>query len=463
MTHVRQVPGDKSKATRALLLSLVCPHGFVRGVPRSSTTDRVVHFLKTLGASVEITPVPNSEWKQNINVTIRRPERLHAATTLDCGGSATLARLGMGLLAGLNVDATLDGSAMLRRRPMARVADPLNDWFGRDVVTLSDGCLPARVHAGPPPVHNAPQNTIKLRQQFDQKHINGQRPLIIAPSAQVRGALLFAAAAGRFPYPVALDDKGPWRTSTEDLLRELHAEELITDGERRLRSYDGAFFTYSVDVTGDPSAAAYLAALAAAVGDVRLRIQDILWEDPARSGFVRMLNRMGTVAIHGAKHTSQGPRESGLMWIERRNPLVGLGVDGLDDDPIWPWSCIDEVPLLAALCALATTPSLLPKLSELRVKESDRLARTADMLRAFGAEAYEQGDALVIEPAPLHAPRDVIRTDHDHRIAMTALTLAKILNVDVELDDEDCVDESWPAFRDVLNDTATKLRAEKPA
>ena len=162
--------------------------------------------------------------------------------------------------------------------------------------------------------------------------------------------------------------------------------------------------------------------------------------------------------------------DTSLRLLPRSDPLTGIIVAA---DPVPAasltsgpevyadglWMLIDEIPILAALCALASTPSRLCGLAELRVKESDRVARTAELLQAFGAAVVEAGDDLVIEPATLRAPTTTIRTDHDHRIAMTALTLGAILDVEVELDDPDCVDESWPGFASFITDTARRLRA----
>ena len=123
------------------------------------------------------------------------------------------------------------------------------------------------------------------------------------------------------------------------------------------------------------------------------------------------------------------------------------------------WTLIDELPLLATLCALAETPSRLCGLAELRVKESDRVARTAEMLQAFGAAVVEEGDDLVIEPATLRRPLVPIRTDHDHRIAMSALTLGAVIGVDVDVDDDSCVAESWPGFTQEVANVRERLRS----
>ena len=421
---VVNVPGDKSTSTRALLLALLAEGPCtVRNVAPSRTTDHVVGVLRALGASVDVV---------GSTVRVSPPASLADDAVLDCGGSATLARIVLGLLAGAGKNAVVDGSAMLRRRPMERVREPLARYFGRDVVTLDDGHLPARVHKGPPP----PTST---------------EPVTCLDSAQVRSALCFAAFAARLPFPVTYD-----HSETRRSLEHLCAEIEIDLADPRVPAF-------TVTTPGDPSAEAFPLALALALGR-SLAITSPAYPGWDRIGFQLAITKMGA-------RFPLGLLKQERELLARVAPLTGIVVAA---DPVprpsltagphvyaqGLWLLIDEIPILAALCALATTPSRLCGLAELRLKESDRVSRTAEMLQAFGAAVVEEGDDLVIEPATLRQPTTAIRTDHDHRIAMTALTLGHILDVDVELDDEACVDESWRGFGAFIGDAARQLRAQ---
>jgi 3-phosphoshikimate 1-carboxyvinyltransferase len=444
MGHVIvDVPGDKSIATRALLLALFAEgRCSIRGVPHSRTTDRVRAVLRELGATVfDVSPGV---------IDVAPPSTLTSGRELYCGGSATLARILLGLLAGAGVDAVVDGSPRLRARPMARVANPINAWFGRDVVTLDDGHLPATVHRGPPP----PESWTAREE--------------VLPSAQVRSALTFAAIAARRPFPLLPDREGPWRQHLEELCDWLN-----------IAGTDPSVRAFALRVQADPSAAAFPQALAAALPAAWISIAD-LYDGRGRSGFLRALAAMGarvrsSARIGGPDRTLGFALRAADVVVEAGGPLQGIF---LAPGPVPPasltpgpqvlagelWTLIDELPLLAALCALAATPSRLCGLGELRVKESDRVARTAELLQAFGAAVVEEGDDLVIEPAPLHLPVRSIRTDGDHRIAMTALTLGHIVSggaddVVIDLDDEGCVEESWPGFGAFIADVAQRLRS----
>ncbi len=441
------VPGDKSVATRALLLALFADGPCtVRGAPQSRTTERVKDVVRALGGVVDVAV---SDRVGGADITVVPPQRLTDGVTISCGGSATLARIILGVLAGAGVDAVVDGSAMLRARPMDRVARPLNAWFGREVVTLTDGRLPARIHKGPPPTTSTTSTP-------------STSTTSAMPSAQVRSALTYAAIAARVPFPLAVDHEGPWRQHLEELCEALD----IDAAAPRVRAF-------AVDVPGDPSAAAFLQAVAAARAGAWLSIPRV-YGRRGRTGFLRALAAMG-VAVRSSPSIIGGESIDGLfdVVVEGSDPGALRGIvlapGPIPKAALTPgphvlagelWTLIDELPILATVCALATSPSHLAGLGELRVKESDRVARTAEMLQAFGAAVVEAGDDLIIEPAPLRAPVRAIRTDHDHRIAMSALTLGAILGLgahDVELDDEACVDESWPGFRAALAETVSRL------
>ena len=402
------VPGDKSVGIRALLLALLANGpSHLRGLADSHITSTTIAALRTLGADVAVRTRPcRGVVAGAVDVTITPPLTLRAGTTIDCRGSATLARLLLGLLVGKNVEATVVGSEMLSRRPMARVADPLGFFFGRRVVALTNGCLPARIITGD--VHGVGDDVI--------------RP---GDSAQVRSAVMFAAiAAGR---PLTLWSQRPGRRHTEQLLRWLGVAVIDDDddgaGRTRRTSLPAVVAVPAIhlDVPGDLSAAAFLDGLAALRGAAELDIVGLL-DDEERNGFRRALARM---------------REGG--------GLRGIVVhkDAVAD-------LVDEVPILAAVCAAASSPSTLMGLTELRVKESDRLARIVDLLTAFGVSAtINDDDDLHIEPGPWTEPVEPIRTDHDHRLAMTALVMAAHAGVAVTLDDDACVDDSWAGFAGV--------------
>jgi len=451
-TITATVPGDKSLAIRALLLTLLADGPcHLDNVPHGRITAATLEALRVLGAHVTVTPLAPARDVDcgRLAVVVVPPHRLHTGTTIDCGGSATLVRLLMGLLGGRGIDATLVGSTMLSRRPMGRVADPLRALFGRDVIVTTDGHLPAHVVAGDGPLVDA---TI--------------RP---GDSAQVRAAVMLAATAAAIP--VTIWSALPGRRHTEHLLARLGSVVVdddpcpVTGRTRRTRLVPAPIGAFRFTVPADPSAAAFLQALSASLpmsssnssSNPRLRIDNLVI-DAERRGFLDVLTRFGAhvdidvdtiVVAHGLR-TATVTTGPGLLGA------VDVGAREIPD-------LVDEVPILAALCTRGTAPSTLRGLAELRVKESDRLARIVDVLRAFGAGVeFVDDDGLRVVPGPGRIPEAPIVTDHDHRIGMMAAVLGAMKHpvpTDVAVDDPGCVDESWPGFVAQLAAVATQLGA----
>jgi 3-phosphoshikimate 1-carboxyvinyltransferase len=453
---VVHVPGDKSWSIRALLLTLVAEGPcVVRGVPRARITDATLQALRALGAEVDVdgaadAPVDvtvdvdaaavangasatSHTHQSSLTIRVTPPRRLNADVVVDCGGSATLARLLCGLLAGRGVAATIVGSPMLSRRPMRRVADPLAQWWGREVLATTEGRLPAHVRPGPPPPDDV--------------------TLHPGDSAQVRSAMLLAALATQ--RPITLWSKRPGRRHTEQLLRRLGSVVVEDDvgphGRcRRTHLQPAPITAFDLTVPADPSAAAFVQVLAAR-GPRRVSIPGLI-VDVERAGLLEVFRRAGV----GVWLDHVNERDGLCTATVTVGPGHGTTPLPLHVEPELVPDLIDEVPVLAAWCAGASTPSTLGGLAELRVKESDRLARIIELLGAFGISTQLDGDTLQVIPHAPQPPSCVIITDHDHRIGMTAHVLARLGRAPKDalpfaLDDDACIDESWPGFAHALS------------
>ncbi len=447
---VVQVPGDKSWSIRALLLALLAEGPcVVRGVPRARITDATLQALRVLGALVDVDGSDDASAgalaaggsssretspAAGLVVRITPPPQLRDDVVVDCGGSATLARLLCGLLAGRGVAATIVGSPMLSRRPMRRVADPLAQWWGREVLATTGGRLPVRVQPGPPPPHD-------------------DVTLHPGDSAQVRSAMLLAALATK--RPVTLWSERPGRRHTEQLLRRLGSVVVEDDvgplGRcRRTHLQPAPITAFDLTVPADPSAAACVQVLAAR-GPRRVSIPGLI-VDVERAGLLEVFRRAGV----GVWLDHVNERDGLCTATVTVGPGHGTTPLPLHVEPELVPDLIDEVPVLAAWCAGASTPSTLGGLAELRVKESDRLARIVELLGAFGISTQLDGDTLQVIPHAPQPPSCVIITDHDHRIGMTAHVLARLGRAPKDalpfaLDDDACIDESWPGFAHALS------------
>lgn len=414
------VPGDKSIAHRFLILStLAAGTSILRGIPASLDVTSTMSCLQALGATFETDD--GGAIRATGPVRWASPER-----PLDCGNSGTTARLLMGLLAGLGLEAQLAGDASLSRRPMDRVVYPLQ-------------ALGVRIrYAG---------ESDRLPVVVEGRASGGLRSLRYRPrvsSAQVRGALLLAGIAGRTDIEI-LDRLQP-RDHTERILRSMGAPVTseLTDSGERVRfpgsGWDGALRPLEASVPGDLSAAAFLM-VAALLARRDLTIRNV-GLNPTRAGFLRVLHQMGAglSLVPTGEHGGE-PVGDITVHASRLNPL------SVDEDEV-P-QLIDEIPALAVLASRVEGVSVIRGASELRVKESDRLSLLAANFTRFGVRCEESPDGLRVHgsSAPLSG---VARTEGDHRIAMAFGVLGSSPGCDISVDDPRCVEVSFPDFWEQL-------------
>ncbi len=408
-----RVPGDKSISHRALILAALA-----RGESRISRildSDDVRHtasVLRALGAEV---PSLSDDF-----VVAGKPARelRESTASLDCGNSGTTTRLLAGVVAGAGLRATFVGDASLSRRPMRRVAEPLCA-MGARVELAPHGGLPMSVSGVGGPLRDIVWDSA-------------------VASAQVKSAILLAALLGDVRARV-----------TEPHLSRDHTERMLAGRGVRLER-DGTTVVLPAGqvlqpldtiVPGDPSSAAFFAALGCMADRADLRLADICL-NPTRTGFLDALRRMGAeIGLEGL--TEEGGEIVGSI-VPRASSLRGIEV-APDDVP----SMIDELPLLACVATRARGDTVVRGAAELRVKESDRIATIVANLRRLGATASELPDGFRItgSAAPL---RGRVETRGDHRIAMAFAILGTVGENRIEVDDPDCVAVSYPGFWDDL-------------
>jgi len=421
------VPGDKSLTHRLLLLAGLAPGPSRLQDPLTSLDARsTARVLRALG--VGVSPMrPGSE----VLVTGRRRFRRPGATqgVLHCGNSGTTARLSLGLLAAHSFQARLTGDGSLRRRPMQRVTEPLSVMGAR-----FEGPDPDRL---PLTIRGGGLRALEWR--------------LPVSSAQIKGCLLFAGLAGGVPVSL-MEPGGRSRDHTERLLRSF-GYGVVEDGAGWIRfSPTGELTPFDVQIPGDPSSAAFLVGLGLLADGGPLRLTGV-GLNPTRTGFLRVLQRMGArIAVEltgercgepvGDLTVSSGPLHSTTVTA---GEIPGL---------------IDEIPLLAVVASRAEGETRFHDVGELRVKESDRLGLLAENLRAVGTKAAVEGDTLTVEGGT-RPPKGRVRTESDHRIAMAFTVLGRMNDAKVRVDDIACAAVSFPGFRDTLH-WATKLMKGGP-
>ncbi|RCV51874.1 3-phosphoshikimate 1-carboxyvinyltransferase [Marinitenerispora sediminis] len=402
-----RVPGDKSISHRALILaSLADGRSTITGL---STGEDVTHTRRALtrfGVTFE-EQIPG-QWQVTGGL------RHEPDDVLDCGNAGTGIRLLAGVCAGVDGISVLTGDQFLRRRPMDRVAVPLREMGagvdGREAgrfapLVIRGGGLRGIAHDSP------------------------------VASAQVKSSLLLAGLSAAGPTTVV--EPHPTRRHTEEML-EAFGGKVAVDGAS-VTVHPGTLTATDVTVPGDPSQAAFWVVAGVLATDGEIEVPG-LYLGYGRADFVGVLQRMGAeVDVDEATGTVRA-RASRLRSVE----IVASDIPG----------AVDEIPVLAVAAAAAEGTTVISGAAELRVKESDRIASTVKMLRAFGVEAEERPDGMVVHGrADFTAGR--VDSHGDHRIAMAAAVAAVTrAQGDTVIDGWESVATSYPGFARDLESVA---------
>ncbi|MFL5560137.1 MAG: 3-phosphoshikimate 1-carboxyvinyltransferase [Gemmatimonadaceae bacterium] len=408
-----RVPGDKSISHRALMLSaLATGTSHVRGILRSADVQSTAAVLRTLGVDV-----PDLD-EDVLRIAGRGRRGLQApAATLDCGNSGTTTRLMAGVCAGFAFESRFVGDASLSRRPMRRVARPL-EAMGAQVLLSCDG-LPMTVRGG------------------------ALRPVVWRSeksSAQIKSAILLAAVVAGVEATVREPEQS--RDHSERMLRAAGVT-VSTDQTTVTVSPADTLRPLDIAVPGDPSSAAFFAALAVLCDRGELLLPGV-GVNPTRTGFYDALRRMGArIRVEGERR--EGDEPVGTIVASASGGSLRATAAGGAEIP----TMIDELPLLACVAARAVGTTEITGAAELRVKESDRIAAVVANLRTLGVDAEELVDGLRVTGSdrPL---RGHVVTHGDHRLAMAFGVLGALPGNEITIDDPDCAIVSFPGFWELL-------------
>ncbi|MBN1826065.1 MAG: 3-phosphoshikimate 1-carboxyvinyltransferase [Candidatus Eisenbacteria bacterium] len=408
-------PGDKSITHRGLLLGAMAEGTtLLLGANRGEDCRALEGALSALG--VAITEEGEALRIEGSGGRLRPP-----GGTLHLGNAGTGLRLLAGLLASQRFDARLDGDDSLRRRPMGRIVEPL-----RRMGALVEGREGGRF----PPlfIRGGPLRGIDWRTEV--------------ASAQVKSSILLAG----------LRAEG-WTSVTEPALSRDHTERMIPYmGGKLLREgltvrVEGGTSLRGrrIRVGGDPSAAAFPLAMALLSPEGRVTAEGIL-ANGTRTAFLDVLERMGARILREPEEggAEEGAEESIRVTAEGGGALRGTVIGG-DEIP----RLIDEIPLLAVVGARSSGVFTVRDARELRRKESDRIAATVRLLRAFGAEAEERPDGFTVR-GELSLRGTRVESGGDHRIAMAAVAAGLAAAGETIVEGSACAGVSFPGFMETL-------------
>ena len=410
------VPGDKSVSHRSVLLGGVSS-GPVRviGFLRSADTMATVEAARALGVRVdELGPdelmVHGNGWEG-----LREPDDV-----IDVKNAGTLIRLLPGLVASLPFLCVLTGDASIRNRPMARVLGPLAAMGARVHGRDGDRLPPVAICGGP---------------------LKGLTHTMAVASAQVKSCLLLAGL--RAEGETVVVEPAPTRDHTERMIRfggawvEREGDPL-GPGTVRVRPLERSALDLShVEVPGDFSSAAFLLVAALLIPGSQVTVGGV-GLNPTRTGLLDVLWSMGARVEVGAVREGAEPMAA---LTARHSELSAVDVDGR----LVPLM-IDELPIWALAAARASGVSRLRDARELRVKESDRLAATAALLRSLDVRVEEFEDGLDIHGRPDGWEGGRVVTHRDHRLAMVGAVAGLASRSGVSVDDARCIDVSFPSF-----------------
>lgn len=425
LTGEAHVPGDKSISHRALILgALSVGETRITGLLEGQDVLDTAKAMAAFGAQVE--RLGPGEWSVH-GVGVGGFSEPEAA--IDCGNSGTGVRLIMGAMATTPITATFIGDASLSRRPMARVTDPLSE-FGAQITTREGGRLPITIQGVTDPV--------PLRYRTP------------VASAQIKSAILLAGLNA--PGQTVVIEAEPTRDHTERMLTGFGAEirtEATDEGHVITLTGRPELRPQPVAVPRDPSSAAFPVAAALIVPGSEIRVPGVS-RNSTRDGLYVTLLEMGADIRFENEREEGGEPVADLLV--RHGPLKGVSVPAERAS-----SMIDEFPILSVIASFAEGKTVMNGVSELRVKESDRIDAMARGLEANGVQVEETKDSMTVY-GMASVPGGATAVTHlDHRIAMSFLILGLASENPVSIDDASPIATSFPDFLPLMERLGAKI------
>lgn len=407
-----KIPGDKSISHRAVMFGSLAKGdtkitGFLKGDDCMST----ISCFKKLGIDIEVND-------DNVIVHGKGLNGLNAPKeTLDVGNSGTTIRLISGILAAQGFDSTLNGDASIQKRPMNRVIKPLSQ-MGADIESTNDGYAPLTIHG---------------------KKLKSMEYTMPVASAQVKSSILlaslFAEGTTTIIEPVASRD---------------HTEIMLNYFGANIKNENGVItstpvkelYGKNLEVPGDISSAAFFMVAGLVVPNSHIIIENV-GINPTRTGIIDALKAMGGY-VEIINERNSGGELVGDIEV-KTSSLNATTLEG----SIIP-RMIDEIPVftVAALCAEGTT--VVKDATELKVKESNRIATMSQELGKMGVVIEETDDGMIIKGNQKLKGAEVY-SHLDHRVAMSCAIAGLIAEGETTIIDADCVGISFPNFYNLLN------------
>ncbi len=409
------VPTDKSISHRAAIFGALAD-GDTRIVNflQSETTRATLNCLRTLGADIE---------QSDPNTLVIHGRGLHSLRephdVLFCAGSGTTMRLLAGICAGQNFLSILDGTPALKRRPMARVIEPLRA-MGATILARDDWRLPPLAIRG--------------------GNLRGIDHTMNVASAQVKSAILLAGLFADTPTTVR--EPSPSRDHTERMMKAFGVEIQNSEFGIRVDPTSNLRSLMSIIIPSDFSSATFFIVAALLVPNSEICITDV-GVNPTRTGLLDALAQMGARVTMENEREESGEPVADLI-VRAAGELRATEISG-ETVP----RMIDEFPIFAVAATQAHGETCVRDAQELRAKESDRIAALAAELRQMGGQIEERADGFIVAgPTVLRGAR--VSAHNDHRLAMSLAVAGLIARGESINEGWECVADSFPNFEEVL-------------
>lgn len=394
ISGIARVPASKSYVHRLMIVSALSGHPLrIKGSPKSKDIEATANCLKALGAKVGI-------GENGIEIT---PPAKFRSALLDAAESGSTLRMLLPVIPVLGVEATFTGCGRLPQRPVRDVIEVLKKAGAR----VDGERLPIKVGG------SYSTDEFEVENPVSSQHVSG---ILTA---------LAALGGGRITLKGKLPSEG-YVSMTAEVLKLYGVEVVKTDYGYEVES---GFTEFPAEATceADWSGAAFMAAIGAVAGSVCLKGAKYPSLQPD-SVCAEILKRAGAKAEI---------TETGIVF-SKGEKLEAFSFDA-DSSP-------DLVPAMASAAAFADGVSVIRGVDRLRIKESDRITSTVDMLNALGIEARYFDNAIYIRGGTVKG--GTVDAKNDHRIAMAAAILASGAEGAVKIKGAECVDKSFAGFFD---------------
>lgn len=409
------IPGDKSISHRALMFaSLANGTSTIENLLEGHDCLATLQVMRALGVHIEL---KNNQWLVHGK---GRAGLIEPMSVLDCKNSGTTIRLMAGLLSAMPFMTVLNGTDQIKARPMDRVVIPLRK-MGAQIFGRSKNRL-APLITTPAELHGITED-------------------LVVKSAQVKSALILAGLYAQ--GETIIRNTKATRDHSERMLSHMGAKIVVKEDSVHVQALEEDLRPLSIKVPGDISSAAFLLVAGAALATKPLILKAVGINE-TRTGIIDALKIMGATILFCNKEIVANEPVADLTI--QKSPLKGATFSG---DMVV--RMIDEIPVLALLATQARGTTIIKDAHELKVKESNRITKTVELLKSLGASIEETDDGMIIQgPTKLHGAE--VSSYGDHRLGLMMSIAGLMATSPVTIQGANVSDDSFPGFYECLSE-----------